>query len=198
MRTWIAIVLLAAAQSSFAGSWDLVQVDRALVAVPANWRAFDAPNPRVKLYRSGDGFGFPELDETGEPLQIGLMVETAPSTERTLDEVTRSLGEAAKHAPNLELQRTTVRPLKLADGTDAVLSTMEFTKEGSRRSLQLKLVARDPKGTTWIVSGFLVGGMSSQWPRPDSKIAQWLTGLVTWVTFDSKGFPAPPPDLKSL
>jgi hypothetical protein len=175
-----------------------VLIDGALVAVPSGWRAFDPPNPKVKLYRSGDGFGFPERDETGAPLQIGLMVETAPSAEQTLDEVTRNLGEAAKHAPNLELQHTTVRSLKLADGTRAVLSTMEFTKEGSRRSLQLKLVARDPKGTTWIVSGFLVGGLTSQWPRPDSEIAQWLTGVVTWVTFDPKqGYRSPPPDLQN-
>ena len=54
------------------------------------------------------------------------------------------------------------------------LLTAEFLKGGDRRSLQMKLVVREGDGTTWIVSGHVVGGKDSKWPKADSKYAKWL------------------------
>ena len=66
--------------------------------------------------------------------------------------------------------------IKLSDGTEAMLLKVEFIKDGNRRSLQMKLVAKDTDSNAWIVSGHLVGGKESKWPTADSSLAKWLGG----------------------
>jgi hypothetical protein len=73
------------------------------------------------------------LDESGAPLQIGLTVERFPNTDDTPDEGAKKLLASAKANRRLEqVGEATFEPMKLADGTDAVLLTTEFVKDGLR------------------------------------------------------------------
>jgi hypothetical protein len=146
--------------------WETVAIGSGKLAVPKGWRAFDGIQPRMVIYRQGDGIGVPKVDETGSPLQIGLTVEKLSASKESVQEIMDRLAEQAKKAPRLELVgKESVEDLKLADGAAGKFLTAEFIKEGSRRSLQMKLVVQDGDGTAWIVSGYVVGGRTASGRR---------------------------------
>ncbi|MEX0716796.1 MAG: hypothetical protein WD066_09420 [Planctomycetaceae bacterium] len=145
----------------------------------------------MPLYRQGDGIGVPAVDETDAPLQIGMTVEKFRPAKETIDEIANGLAERAKKVRRLELVgEETVEAVELSDGTAASLLTVEFIKDGSRRSLQMKLVAKDPNGNVWIASGQLVGGKESKWPTADSDLADWLKAHLTSFCLDPEKFDA--------
>lgn len=169
--------------------WELVAVGPGKIAVPKGWRSFDNIQPRMVLYRGGDGIGVPALDETKAPLQIGLTVEKFPGAKESIKDIMDSLAQQAKKAPRLELVGTeSVEAIKLSDGTEALLLTAEFIKEGGRRSLQMKMVVKDADSTAWIVSGHLVGGKASKWPTPEGSLAKWLRAHLTSLSWEAKKF----------
>ncbi|MCL2716764.1 MAG: hypothetical protein FWD68_19940, partial [Alphaproteobacteria bacterium] len=132
--------------------------------------------------------GVPAVDETGEPLQIALIVEKASPSKDSLSELAETMIADAKLAPNLDLVKNSRKSVKLADGTAAELISLEFIKGGSRRSLQLKLISKSRVGVIWTVTGALVGGKASRLPSPESAIATWLTAHMTSLTFDPGDF----------
>jgi hypothetical protein len=165
--------------------WELVPVGRGKMAVPKGWRNLDNIKPGMILYRQGDGKGVPLLDETKSPLQIGLVVEKSSDALKSVKNIMNGLVEEAQKAPQLELVgQPAVETIKLADGTEAMFLTAEFIKEGRRRSLQMKLVAKDPDGKTWIASAHLVGGKESMWPTANSNLAKWLRAHLTSLSWD--------------
>jgi hypothetical protein len=169
--------------------WEVVSFSHVRIAVPRGWRSFDGIKPHMPLYRQGDGIGVPALDETNAPLQIGLTVEKFPNTKESVDEIVSGLAENAKKVPRLELVgKESVETIELSDGTEAMLLKMEFIKERRRRSLQLKLVAKDTDSNAWIVSGHLVGGKESTWPTADSSLAKWLQTHLTSFSLDEEKF----------
>jgi hypothetical protein len=171
--------------------WEVVPIGTARIAVPRGWRSMDKIKPTMPVYRQGDGIGVPALDETKAPLQIGMTIEKFPGKRESVKEIMRGLVEGAKKAPRLELVgKESVQDLKLADGTEAMLLKAEFIKEGSRRSLQMKLVAKDADANAWIVSAHLVGGKDSKWPTPDSRLVKWLEAHVISFSLDEKKFDA--------
>jgi hypothetical protein len=171
--------------------WDLVAVGNARIAVPKGWRDMDNICPGMVVYRNGDGISVPPLDDTRAPLQVGLNVERFPKSKDSAKEIIDRLAEGAKNAPRLELVgKPTVEAVKLSDGTEGMLLTAEFVKEGSRRSLQMKLAVKGTDGTAWVVSGHVVGGKESKWPTADSKLAKWLRAHLSSFTLDEKKFDA--------
>lgn len=169
--------------------WSVVSFGTTRIAVPKAWRNFDKMKPNMPLYRQGDGISVPRLDETQAPLQIGMTVETYPGTQESIGAIVTSLVETGKGTPRLELVgKESVQSIKLADGTDAKLLTMEFIKQGNRRSLQMKLIAKNADSTAWVVSGHIVGGKESKWPTPESSLAKWLEAHLSSLTFDEKAF----------
>jgi hypothetical protein len=80
--------------------------------------------------------------------------------------------------------RVSFENMRLSDGTEATLLRLEFFKGERRRSLQMKLIAKDKNSTVWIVSGTLVGGKESRLPTPESAMAMWLAAHMTSLTFD--------------
>lgn len=187
----IAAASARAAEKEDQTPWEVVPVGSANVAVPRGWRSLDKIKPTMPVYRQGDGVGVPAMDETKAPLQIGMTVEKFPGTRESVKEIMRGLVEGAKKAPRLELVgKESVQDIKLADGTEAMLLKAEFIKEGTRRSLQMKLVAKDAESNAWIVSAHLVGGKESKWPTPDSRLAKWLEAHVTSFCLDEKKFDA--------
>lgn len=167
--------------------WDLVAVGPGKIAVPKGWRKLDNIQPRIVLYRSGDGIGVPLLDETKSPVQIGLVVEKFPGAKESIKDIMNSLVEQAKKAPRLELiGKESVQAVKLSDDTEALFLTAEFIKEGRRRSLQMKMVVKDADSTAWIVSGHLVSGKESKWPTAESGLARWLRAHLTSLSWDER------------
>ena len=167
--------------------WEAVSAGAARIAVPRGWRSLDNMRPNMLVFREGNGIGVPIVDETDAPLQIGLIVEKLPASKQSVADIMKGLVNDAKAAPRLELVgKESVTPVRLSDGTEAMLLRAEFLKQGLRRSLQMKLVAKDADANAWIVSGHLVGGRKSQWPTPDSPWAKWLEAHLTSFTLDEK------------
>jgi hypothetical protein len=97
------------------------------------------------------------------------------------------LVKGAKASPQLEMVgKELIEPIKLADGTEAMLLTAEFIKEKRRRSLQMKLVVKGSDSAYWVVSGFLVGGKESKTPTPGSERSKWLRSHLVSFIFDQK------------
>jgi hypothetical protein len=164
--------------------WEKVSGDGYAIAVPAGWRTFDMGGPMM-LFRQGDGIGVPVVDETGAPIQIGLTVEKFVRTTDTLEEGAKKMARNAKNNPRLKLVgEEKTEPLKLADGTDAMLVTTRFIKEQTRGSLQMKMVVKDQASNGWVVSGFLVSGKDSKVPVEGSPLAMWLRAHVVSFCFD--------------
>jgi hypothetical protein len=193
---WWGVVALAALLST--GSiradepkWEAVEVGPGKIAVPKGWRDFDGMQPNMPLYRQGDGIGVPTVDETDAPLQMGLTAAKFAPAEQSVAEIMEVLVERAKQAPGLELVgKESVEDVKLADGVAGKLLIAEFLKGTDRRSLQMKLVVQEADRTTWIVSGHVVGGKDSQWPKADSKYAKWLRAHLTSLSLDPTKFDA--------
>lgn len=188
-----AFVLIMAVASGFAeppdNGWDVVVAGNVKMAVPKGWRKMDGILPRMVVYRQGDGIGVPAVDETGSPLQIGLIVEKFPVAEESVAEIVDGLIKLAKKAPRLEMVgKEIIEDVKLADGSAGKLLTTEFIKEGTRRSLQMKLVVKDGAGGVWIASSQLVGGKESKWPNPGSKYGKWLKAHLFSFSLDPQKF----------
>jgi hypothetical protein len=167
--------------------WELVSLGPGKIAVPRGWRSIEKIKPNMPLYRQGDGIGVPALDETKSPLQIGLTAEKFANSKESVKEIMNGLVEGAKKAPGLELVgKESVEVVKLSDGTEAMLLKAEFIKQGSRRSLQMKLVTKDADSNAWIISGHIVGGKESKWPTVGSSLAKWLEAHLTSFTLDEK------------
>jgi hypothetical protein len=187
----IVALLLAAGLMATADSapYEVVVVGTGRIAVPKGWRNLDQAANKV-LYRQGDGIGVPAADETGDPLQIGMVVETFGTAKESIEEIMDSVIAGAKGDPRLELVKKDVTKVKLADGTDALLLRAEFIKAHIRRSYQTKLVTKNAGANVWIVSAHLVGGKDSEWPRAGSRLAKWLEAHLTSFTFDGSKFDA--------
>ncbi len=168
--------------------YDIVAVEKGRIAVPKEWRDMDAFTGKA-LYRQGDGMGvIPPVDDTGEPLQIGMVIEKQDPTKESIEKIMDDVLAGAKGDSRLALVRKDITKIKLADGTDALLLRAEFLKSQTRRSYQMKLVAKDAASNVWIASAHLVGGKDSEWARPGSTMAKWLEAHLTSFTLDGKKF----------
>jgi hypothetical protein len=155
--------------------WEVAKAGPLSVAVPRGWRNLDGVRPNIPVFRQGDGIGIPALDDTGEPLQAGLVVEELTRAKGSLREVAADILAGVKRDSRLKpIADSRVESVKLSDSTDALFLTSFFLKEGHRRSVQLKLIARGSDSRTWMVSGFLVGGEASAWCTPKSDMSKWL------------------------
>jgi hypothetical protein len=172
-------------------TWELVRGENYAIAVPEGWRKMDGLMPHQLVFRQGDGIGVPAVDETGSPLQIGMMVEKFAKTDDTLEDGAKKLVRSAKNNARLRLVgQEFLEPLKLSDGTAALLLWTEFIKDGDRHSLQLKMLAKDKDSGAWIVSAHIVGGKDSKLPQRDSALAVWLAAHVKSFCFDTTRFDA--------
>lgn len=191
MRRALFVLALLVAIPAFAQDdlpFETVRFDGGAMAVPKDWRSVDVPGEL--LYRQGDGIGVPAVDETDSPLQIGMSIAKRPDSNYPLDLLTEALVKAAASNPDLEWIDKEIVKIKLADGTDARLLRGQFTKEKTRRSLQLKLIAVDASGTLWVAAAYLTGGLESAWPKPGSALAKWLEAHLASLVFDEKKFDA--------
>jgi hypothetical protein len=167
-------------------NWEAAKGEGFALIVPRGWRSFDRPPGRMKLHLTGDGIGVPMVDETGAPLQIGMTVECFPNTKDAPADGAAALVKNAKRNPRMELVgKETTEKVTLADKSEGLLLVMEFIKDGSRRSLQMKMLVKDSKDNGWVVSGFLVGGKESKWPTHNGVLIAWLKSHMTSFVLDA-------------
>ena len=157
----------------------------AWVAVPAGWKEILRPNPRLVLSRVAEGVGLPAVDENGAPIQAELTVEKHPGTGDTLKEGAAGLVGRAKGTRGLELVgKEKAETVTLADGTEAALLTMEFIQGGTRRTLWMKLLAKDGAENGWVVSRYVIGGQDSKLPTRDRELVRWVRAHLTSFCFE--------------
>ncbi|MDK1031744.1 MAG: hypothetical protein QGD94_07040 [Planctomycetia bacterium] len=156
------------------------------LVIPRGWRNMkDLAFRNIVLYLNGDGIGAAALDETRSPLQIGMTVEKFPNTTDSLDEGIARLIVGAKRAPRVELIGDAhVESYILSDGTEARLLVTEFIKERYRRSLQMKLIAKDRDSNGWVASAWIVGSKDSGVPSKGSTLAAKMRAHVVSFCFD--------------
>ena len=143
--------------------------------IPIGWREMPFTAGAIVFFLNGDGLGFPAIDDTGSPLQVGMTVEKFPNLTNTLDEWGKNLANGYKADPRLELKKRKIENnITLSDGLKASLLLFEFIKSNSRQSLQMKLFSKDQYSNGWVVSAWLVGGKGSKIPRIDSENRKFL------------------------
>jgi hypothetical protein len=159
------------------------QVEGGQLETPQGWRDLSRLQQGL-FFRQGDGIVVPAFDETGAPLQVGLIVlKVRP--ELSLDQAAQDVerGEAAGNTPAGETRRERIQ---LDDGTQAILITRQLIKDGERRKLQLHLLARAPDQDIVVVSAYAVASINSDWPVPGSFIADWLGAHLLTLRFDAR------------
>jgi ankyrin repeat protein len=169
-------------------TWEIYGDEEFCLIIPRGWRQATSDiqlmHPNIQLYLSGDGIGVPPVDETGEPLQIGLSVEKT-YVQGSLEERATNLVNSFHVDPRLELFGKEHREwLELSDGTPALLLTTEFIKDSYRHSIHMKMLLTDQYDISWVVGGWVVGGKESRVPTEESELTQWLRTYILSFCFD--------------
>lgn len=173
----------ASAPASAPAKWAVYRDKEFTLIVPSGWR--DQKMPGIVLYLQGDGIGVPLVDETGDPIQIGLTIERYVNQKGTALEGARQNAAAAKRNPRLEpVKDPSVEEIKLSDGTPAAYLSVEFIKEGSRRSLQQKVFAKDANSTGWVAIGWIVCGKDSELLEKVPQLPRLLRAHIESLCFD--------------
>ena len=186
---WIACVLCAfpAPAAEPTKPPEVIKGEGFAIVVPAAWRDMKNPPGKIVLFRQGDGAkNVPAVDETGQPLQIGLLVERYPNTKDAIEDGIQKLARNAQNDPRLErIGPAAIDKVKLTDGADAMLLTNEFVKDAKRHSLQLKMLVKDAADNGYVVSAFVVAGKESKLAGRDSALVAWLAAHVKSFCLDA-------------
>jgi hypothetical protein len=151
------------------------------IQVPKGWRLMK-PGGKFLFHLTGDGIQLPATDGTA-PLQAGMSVEKYPNTKEPVTAGAASLVKAASAGGAFKPSEPgKVDAVKLSDGNPAALITMQGVKNGTRTSLQLKLLTKGEGDTGYVVSAWLVGAPGSKIATASSPEAQALTALLKSVT----------------
>jgi hypothetical protein len=167
------------------GYWDIAQTSEYAIIIPRNWsQVIDKDVPEAStLYLVKRGV----IDETGNPVEVGLMIERFPSPERTVDEEIDRLIVRYRQLEQTELiTDPLVQNVQLAGGASGQLLLLEMLTQGkvARRSSVVKLLTADENNTTWIVTGYVASGHESIIGTPQSNIFQMLLTHVSSFSLD--------------
>jgi len=169
--------------------WEVVGTKEFTIAVPKGWRKLPELVLNNVVYLNGDGIGAPVVDETGNPIQIGMAVERYGKVkDSAVEGAKRNLG-TLEYDPRLKvLSKNPPQPLKLSDGTDAAFNRVLLIEDRSRKSLQMKLFAADSNSRGWVVSAWIVTGRDSQFIENNAPLENRLRAHVTSLCFDQSKF----------
>ena len=166
------------------GYWDIARTSDYAIIIPRNWSQITEQQPEAaKLYLVKRGV----VDETGNPVEVGLMVEQFPSHPRSIDEeIERLITRYKQLEENELLNDPMVQNVQLADGTTGQLLLLEMLTKGKivRRSVVVKLLATDETKNMWIVTGYVAAGSDSLIGTRESSIFQMLLTHVTSFSLD--------------
>jgi hypothetical protein len=167
--------------------WQRVEGKGYAIYAPKGWRKMGFDMPNIPLYMNGDGIGAPAVDETGQPIQIGLDVERFRHQKgAAMDAAKRNLKNVDRNRRLQRIGKGSVTPLRLSDGTDAALLTVEFYKDRTRRSCVQKVFALDRKSTGWVVTAWIVCGRDSRFVKACPWAATRLRAHITSLCFDAR------------
>ena len=172
-------------------AWELVKGKGFTIAIPKGWRKLPMTIGHHVLYVNGDGLGAAMMDETGAPIQTGLTVERYSKTAESVLSVSKRSMANLKRNPRLKVvSQDKVKALKLSDGAEAALIRVILLKDRTRRSLQLKLFAKDKDSRGWVVSAWIVTGKDSEFIAKNESLEKWLRAHVTSLCFEREKFDA--------
>jgi len=88
--------------------------------IPSGWRELPINAGAIVFFLNGDGLGFPAIDDTGSPLQVGMTVEKFANLTISLEEWENRLANGFKKDPRLKLKEQKIeRDITLSDGLKA-------------------------------------------------------------------------------
>ncbi len=170
-------------------AWEVVKGEGFTIAIPRGWRKLPMPIGHHVLYVNGDGLGVPAIDETGSPIQTGLTVERYSKLDSSTMEGAKENLASLKWNRRLKVvSQDKVKALKLSDGAEAALIRVILLKDRTRRSLQLKLYAKDKDSRGWVVSAWIVTSKDSEFVAKNKSLENWLRAHVTSLCFDREKF----------
>lgn len=180
-------VCLAASEPSKDTRWEIITSGPVSVPIPNGWRNFDGMQPSLLIFRQGDGITFPMFDEAGQPLQMGITVEKFAATTDSTETIAQKTAEGASRDPRLKpVGDDSLESVVLSDQTKGTFLIKEFIKSTHRRSLQMKLFIKDADATSWVISGYIVGGKDSPLPTRNSRLAVWIRAHLLSATLTKK------------
>jgi hypothetical protein len=165
--------------------WVLHPGDGFALVAPAAWRRLNTvENSMLRLYLNGDGLAAPAVDASGQPVQVGLIVERRGPTSVTLVQLAdKDLVGLRSDRRMADIRVGKSESFLLADGTRAVLQTVEFSRvdKGGRRTHYTKLFTVDAQGVEWHLAAWTAAGPGS---APDAKLLALLRAHARSLTFD--------------
>ena len=72
--------------------------------IPSGWRELSINAGAIVFFLNGDGLGFPAIDDTGSPLQVGMTVEKFANLTISLEEWENRLANGFKKDSRLKLK----------------------------------------------------------------------------------------------
>ena len=168
--------------------WETVMGEGYAMAMPRAWTNLDKFSPQVLLYRQADGTGgVSDKDEFDQKLQAQLILESIqmePDLEASANVVVnRILGEGQTE----QLAKPTGEKMKLADGTDAFLITIEIRRQDIRM-LIIKLLAKNGPDKGYVATGTITASKDSNLPAGKGKLGTWLKEMVKSFVKDPEKF----------
>ena len=166
--------------------WETAKDEGYALAAPKGWSNLDKFSPQVLIFRKSDGNGgVPKQDENGAELSAQISVEKIrmePNVEDSANVVAmRILDE-----PQTEVvRRPSGEKITLSDGTEAFILNAEVIRNGTRKILILKLLAKCDAKNGFVVTGTITGGKESSIPAASSNLGKWLKAMVGSFVLDS-------------
>ena len=166
-----------------------------ILVVPKDWPQLKLPGTMGFSFK-GDGLGVPAADQSGSPIQVSMMVDrtndespdppavTAKKDQQKTVAMTQVAGPAWQRDRPRVISSDPIQKLKLSDGTEAAFTRTLLVKEGSRRSLQLKMFAKDKKSRGVVVSATITTGMDTDFISKNKDLERKLKAHMITLCFD--------------
>jgi hypothetical protein len=165
--------------------WETAKDEGCAIAVPKAWTNLDHFSPQVLIFRRSDGTGgVPDKDENGGELQAQIIVERV-KMEPDLENSANVVAGRVLEQPQTEvIQRAVGDKLKLSDGTDAFLMSMEINR-GTQHMLIIKLLCKTDDHNGFVATGTITSSKGSTYPAADGKTAKWLKAMLSSLVKDA-------------
>jgi len=156
--------------------FEIASVEGAAIAVPRGWENLDKFTPSVLIFRKNKSNEAAAQTPSEPQIQIILeKIRIHPPIEQAMGVVAQRI--LAEPATDM-VSRPAGENIKLADGTPAMIMTIEVIREGKKRQLILKVLAKSDDKNGFIVTGTVSAPKESKIPTADSAETKWLRELV--------------------
>ena len=170
-----------------------------VLAVPKDWPQQQLPGITGAAF-VGDGVAAPAKDEKGDTIQVDMSVNRYDITKdppdvtakqdqlKTTKQVRMPMPGLGQPQHQEKVISSSLEKLKLSDGTPAAFTRILMVKSGPRRSLQLKLFAKDKSSHGVVVSAWITTGMKTQFIDKRKDLERLLKAHMLTLCFDEEKF----------